>query len=193
MSTKRAYYTYSSDRNQIPYVGTPATYCDWAEALEVDPDTQQPPVDMEYESDGVPEKSRIFTFSWEPISNTYSPVLVRYRVRNEQLSSHTNWSVPVVLYTAVRYAVYKRRVATVPKQWALQEVTKFPSFGPYQESWAGRVQYAVCIYHVDAHPMATEGSTSATDFSNPYVLFATDPTDSRMDTRPGILANPDVV
>lgn len=193
MATKTASYEYASDKNQLPYEGTPATYYDWTSALYVDPNTSLPPVDKQYDNDGVPVQTNIFTFSWAPVSNLYSPVLVRYRVRNEQLSSQSNWSIPVVLYTAVRYAIYKRRVATEPKQWTLQEVTILPTFGPYQENWAGRVQYAVCIHHVNAVPQPTEGQASATDFQNPYVLFATDPTDSRMDTQPGILLNPDIV
>lgn len=180
MATKRAIYTFDSDRNQLPYAGAPATYCDWATAIGVVVE------DSEFDDDGVPVKNNVFTLNWDQLGVRYSPVLLRYRVRDDQLGVQSNWSVPVTVYTAVRYAVYKRRVATDAKNWTLVEVTKSPTAGPYQENWAGRVQYAVCIHHVDAKPSPSEGELGSTDFTNPYVLFATDPTSTTMNTKPFI-------
>lgn len=177
MSTKRAIIPFDSNTNQLPYDGLVAQYYPWADAVSVT-------VDEEYEDDGVPVQNRAFTLSWPQLDNEYAPVFVRFRVKNEQLSVQSNWSVPKVIYAPVRYAIYKRRVATVPNNWELVEVTKFPTVGPYQENWAGRVQYCVSIYHRDATPKSSEGVTSATDFTNQYTLFATDPTSTDMNTKP---------
>lgn len=192
MVTKRAIYEFDSNINQLPYNGSPGTYYNWHDALHK-VDENSVPVDLEFDSDGVPVQTNIFSFSWPQLDDTYSPVYLRYRVRNDQLSTQSNWSVPVTVNTAVRYAIYKRRIASEPKNWVLQEITKTPSVGPYQENWAGRVQYAFCIHHIDAVPAATEGLASETDFENPYVLFATDPTDSIMNTRPYVVINPDTL
>lgn len=184
--TKKAIYTFDSDRNQLPYDGTPGTYVDWLEAIslvEESPGVFRPPLDESFDSDGVPTQNYVFSFSWAPISPSFSPVYLRYRVRDDRLGTQSNWSIPKTVHTAVRYAIYKRRVAASPKNWTLVEVTKTPTAGPYQENWAGRVQYAVCLHHVDAVPSRSEGVASATDFTNRYVLFATDPTSAVMNTR----------
>lgn len=179
MSTKRAILPYSSNSNQLPYDGTAAQYYPWESALSVG-------TDEKYDSDGVPVRSSKFSLSWPPLDKKYSPVYVRYRVRNDQLSTQSNWSVPTTLYLPVVYAVYKRRVATEPQKWVLVETTRNLSVGPYQENWAGRVQYAVGIYHVAGVPSESEGVASATSFTNRYILFATDPTNTIMNTNPYI-------
>lgn len=178
MVVKKAALYFDSDRNQLPYSGNPATWCTWNDAniLTV---TQE----SLFDNDGVPVNVNSFSFDWPPISDRYSPVYVKYRVRDDQLGTQSNWSVPKTLYTAARYAIYKRRVAELPQKWSLVEVTKESRSGPYQESWAGRVQYAVGIWHVDGAPDASEGIASATDFSNRYILFATDPTSTTMNTK----------
>jgi hypothetical protein len=177
MSTKRAIIPFDSDTNQLPYDGAPASFYSASDAVSV-------VLDEEYEDDGVPVRNMAFSLSWPQLDNEYAPVFVRFRVKNEQLSVQSNWSVPKVIYAPVRYAIYKRRVATVPNNWDLVEVTKVPQAGPYQENWAGRVQYCVSIYHRDSVPASSEGVVNGSDFTNPYVLFATDPTDTGMNTKP---------
>lgn len=190
MANKKAIFPFDSNKNQLPYDGTPATYADWLESIALVEESSgvwRAPIDESFDSDGVPVQNYVFSFSWTPANPSLSPVYLRYRVRDDRLGTQSNWSIPKTVHTAVRYAVYKRRVAATPKSWTLVEVTKKPSAGPYQENWAGRVQYAVCIHHQDAVPSSSEGVASATDFTNRYVLFATDPSSVVMNTRRFIL------
>ncbi len=175
MATKRAVLYFNSDSNQLPYSGSPATYCDWEDVISIS-------VDDSFDHDGVPVSINSFYFNWKSVSNRFSPVYVRYRARDDQYGTQSNWSIPKTVYTAVRYAVYKRRVADTPQPWVLVEVVKQSNAGPYQENWAGRVQYAIGLWHVDGKPAASEGVVSETDFSNRYILFATDPTSATMNT-----------
>lgn len=191
MPQRQAKYYFNSDKNQLPYEGNPATYCVW----DAGPDLSTTGVgdfitieqDELFDDDGVPVKSKSFAFHWEPLGSRYSPVFVKYRVRDQTFGTQSDWCIPQTLYTAVRYAIYKRRVATTPQPWALVEVTKTPNAGPYHENWAGRVQYAIGIWHVDGLPESSDGATSATDFSNRYILYATDPNSAYMDTKPFVM------
>ena len=176
---KRSLFLFDSDTNQLPYSGVPGQYYSWTGALSVGQEEM-------FDDDGVPVKVNLFSLAWPAIDNSYSPVYARFRVRSETLNTMSAWSVPVLVHTPVRYAIYKRRVVANAVKWSLVEVTANTSVGPYSENWSGRVQYAVCIHHANAVPTATEGDSSATDFTNPYVLFATDPTSSTMNTKPGI-------
>lgn len=185
--TKKTVLKFDSDTNQLPYEGNPAQYCDWKDVITVEEDST-------FDNDGVPVFVNSFSFDWLPVTQRYSPVLVRVRVRSDQLHIQSGWTVPKTLYTSVRYSVYKRRVKTGnPQPWTLVEVTRYSKAGPYQENWAGRVQYAVGIWHKDGVPNRTEGVLSATDFTNPYILFATSPTvpgigDPDMNTKPRFIA-----
>lgn len=182
MSDERiAELTYRSDQNQLPYSGTPASYYSWSSAVGT------PALDSAFSDNGTAVQVYKFSLSWPALPNTYAPVLVKFRVRDEQLSQQSNWSEPQTIYTDVRYAIYKRRVATTPNEWVLVETTLNAYVGPYVENYAGRVQYAVCIHHANAKMASTEGvlggGSLGTDVTNRYVLFITDPTSSTMNTK----------
>ncbi len=180
--TKRAIHSFDSDRNQLPYVGSPTTYVNWTTAVTKELDTY-------FYQQGRRIVKYAFSLDWPPLWNHYSPVYVKWRVRDDQLGAQSRWSIPRRIFTAVRYDVYRREVGGLglPDAWKLIAHTKNSFAGPFIESESvGRVQYAVCIHHKDATPDSTEGITSATDFTNPYVLFATDPDAIYMDTSPFI-------
>ncbi len=184
MALKKVVSEFDSNTNQLPYNGTPGTYIDYTNTAFVFSET-----DESFDSDMVPQTNRRFFLTWPQLDDSYSPVYARFRVRNESYNAQSFWGLPKLLHTPVRYSVYKRRVVTsTPNEWSLVEVTLDNHVGGYQENWAGRVQYAVCIYHKNDRPLSTEGlawtDNYPTDVINPYVLFMTDPDDSNFDTRP---------
>lgn len=181
MATKKVLLEFDSDTNQVKYEGTPGGYAWWSDCVATE-------TDESFDSDMVPQTNRKFKLTWPPLDDSYSPIYARFRIRNESYNAQSLWSLPQLLHTPVRYAIYKRRVATTPNEWSLVEVTLNRTVGWYHENWAGRVQYAVCIYHKNAQPLSTEGvawtGNYPTDVTNPYVLFMTDPNNDTFDTRP---------
>lgn len=180
--TKKVVLEFESDTNQIPYQGSPGTYADWETCVTTE-------TDESFDSDMVPQINRRFKLTWPQLDDSYSPIYARFRIRNESYNAQSLWSIPQLLHTPVRYSIYKRRVVSgTPNGWEPVEVTLNRTVGWYQENWAGRVQYAVCIYHKNNQPASTEGlawtGQYPTDVVNPYVLFMTDPDDNTFDTRP---------
>lgn len=182
MATKRSVLEFDNDTNQLPYASTPGTYIDYASGFTSEDD-------QSFDSDMIPQINRRFFLSWPSLDESYSPVYARFRIRNESYNAQSLWSVPQLLYVPVRYSIFKRRVVSgVPNEWSFVETTGVSSVGGYQENWAGRVQYAVCIYHRNCKPSAGEGlawsGNYPTDVTNRYVLYMTDPDDDLLDTRP---------
>lgn len=181
MTIRKSFLEFASDINQLPFKGSPATYVNYNNCVTY-------VTDQSFDSDGVPQTNRKFSLKWPALDDSYSPIYTKFRVRNESLNAESNWFIPIILYSPVRYSIFKRRVATEPNSWFLVETTTNNYVNSYQENWAGRVQYAVCIYHKNGVPSSSEGnnwvSNYPTDVTNKYVLFMTNPNDSVFDTRP---------
>ena len=207
MSFKTGKSSFDSNTNQLPYKGDPGTYAYWLDCLsESFPEgaldryiDDAANWEHDYTIDGVPDEVRRFRINWIPLDPSYSTVYAKFRIRSESLNSSSFWSVPQLLNIPVRYAVYKRKVNQSPNQWELVEITTSTSVGPYIESFAGRVQYAVCIYHKDSTPGVNEGllwelddvtvTHYCVDLQNPYILFVTNPYYTIMNTRRWVFAS----
>lgn len=187
MTSKKSFLEFASDVNQLPFKGAPATYINYQYCLTY-------VTDESFDSDGVPQANRKFSLRWPALDDSYSPIYTKFRIRNDSLNAESNWFVPTVLYTPVRYSIFKRRVASEPNSWFLIETTTNNYVDSYQENWAGRVQYAVCIYHKNGVPLSTEGNIWTgtiinkddypIDVTNKYLLFMTNPNNPALDTRP---------
>ncbi len=186
MVAKKALLEFESDTNQLAYSGTPGHHADYTVAVTTE-------AEESFDNDGVPQQTRRFFLSWPAVDESHAPIYARFRIRNESYNAQSLWSLPQLLYVPVRYSIYKRRVVNLtPNPWVLLETTTAASVGGYQENWAGRVQYAVCIHHKNATPASTEGiawtGNYPTDVVTPYVLFMTNPDSATFDTKPLVVA-----
>lgn len=154
MTTRRAVFSFTSDHNQLEYGGTPGTY----------------PFDLETTVDSVTGRN-IYTLRWQPLDITYSPLYAKFRVKSDDGTTFSNWSVPVKLFATVRYHVYSRIVGGGLTSWRLEKTTTKSFAGPFQQSVSGNIEFIVTIAHADDMPDELEGRSGG--YINPYVLFTT--------------------
>lgn len=155
MTVRVARFKFPDNSNQLPYEGTINTY-------DFDLDTVA----------DVTTGRNAFTITWEELPTTYSPIYAKFRVKSETFETFSAWSIPTTLYLDVDYDVYKRTVGAEATQWIKIETVAEGSAGPYQETYVGEVEYAVCI----ANQLSQLGPNEGYDvnpFINPYLLFTT--------------------